>query len=184
MRAKFKQISDLLPDVIARLGQGKERRDEFVCHCPFHQERFASFSLNMAKGVYICFSCGASGSISLLAIKLGLREDGQYNPSFKRKSAKLRAIQPWQSAKRIGEAFKTVENSYLEEYRSKRNRLESDWNEGRISEEKYYAKRQLLNYDLDCKMEVNTENLLSLSYNAKNGGRGDEKFECSSVNGN
>jgi len=37
--------------------------DELMALCPFHEEKQPSFSLNVEKGVFICFGCGESGSI-------------------------------------------------------------------------------------------------------------------------
>ena len=113
---------------------------------------------------------------------MGLKPEGTFQPSFKR-SSKPRAIQPWQRAKRIGEAFDAVEDIYNEAYRQKRNILEKNWNEGKITEAYYYAKRQWLDYDFNSKMEVNSRNRNLLSFEAKNGGS-DAKFERNSVNAN
>ena len=135
-----------------------------------HSDKNPSFSINLESEVFYCFSCNSSGTVNQLAIKLGLREEGHYKPSFKKRS-KPRAIQSWQRAKRIGEAFDTVEDSYIESYRKKRNIIEEDWNEGRITEAYYYAKRQWLDYDFDSKMEVNDRNGNLLTFEAKNGGR-------------
>ena len=181
MRDKFNHISDLLPDVIARLGQGKERRDEFVCCCPFHEERNPSFSLNMEKGVYFCFGCQASGSLIQLAVKLGLREERQVRLSLKSTSGKPRAIQPWQSARRIMEAFDALEDLCKESYRKERNIIEDNWNEGRISETRYYRDRQLLDYQFESRMEIHDANRNRLVYNAR---RGDGERKRNLVNAN
>ncbi len=37
--------------------------DELMALCPFHEEKNPSFSLNVEKGVFICFGCGESGNI-------------------------------------------------------------------------------------------------------------------------
>jgi len=42
--------------------------EEVLAHCPFHKDTHPSFSANLRKGVYLCFSCGESGRFS----KLGL----------------------------------------------------------------------------------------------------------------
>jgi len=154
---------------MTRLGQGKKQGDEFVCCCPFHEERNPSFSLNMEKGVYYCFGCGASGGLNQLATKLGIITEGTHKPVFKRKS-KPRKMLPWQLAKRISESFDTLEDCwYTKEYRKQRNDLEMDWNEGRISELDYYYKRQLLDYEYDCLMEIHDHNRNRLTYEAKHG---------------
>ena len=165
MRDNFERVSDILPNVMARLGQGRKQGDEFVCCCPFHEERNPSFSLNMEKGVYYCFGCGASGSLSKLANQFGI-ESGHIRPTLKLKSKKL---QPWQRAKRIEVAFDTLEDWNKETYRTKRNKLEMDWNEAIIDEAEYYFQRQLLNHDLDCKMEILDETRNRLTYEAKHG---------------
>ena len=177
------EIGGIIQAITSRLTNTKLKGDELWASCPLgiHQDRNPSFSLSLSEEIYYCFTCQSSGTANQLAVKMGLREEGTYKPSFERTS-KPKVIQPWQRAKRIGEAFNTVEDSYMEDYRSKRNQLELDWNEGRISEKSYYRDRQLLDHDLDCNMEVNTENLLSLSYDAKRGKYA--KFECNSVNAN
>ena len=45
--------------------------EEVLAHCPFHKDTHPSFSANLRKGVYLCFSCGESGRFS----KLGLSRD-------------------------------------------------------------------------------------------------------------
>ena len=37
--------------------------DELMALCPFHEEKYPSFSLNVDKGVFYCFGCGESGNI-------------------------------------------------------------------------------------------------------------------------
>lgn len=46
--------------------------EEALCVCPFHDERNASFQFNLASGLYICFSCGAAGSIRSLERRFGV----------------------------------------------------------------------------------------------------------------
>ena len=167
MRDNFKRFSDIRLEVMTRLGQGKKQGDEFVCCCPFHEERNPSFSLNMEKGVYYCFGCGASGGLNQLATKLGIITEGTHKPVLKRKS-KPRKMLPWQLAKRISEAFDAVEDLDKEAFREKRIIIEENWNEGRISEAKYYRDRQLIYYIFDCKMEIHDEIRQRLSFEAKN----------------
>ena len=45
-----------------RLKLKREGR-EYVCLCPFHQERTPSFKINDAKGLFYCFGCGVGGDI-------------------------------------------------------------------------------------------------------------------------
>lgn len=44
----------------------KIREDQLRCSCPFgtHEDKNPSFNINLEKGCYICFACGAKGSIS------------------------------------------------------------------------------------------------------------------------
>lgn len=161
----FRHISDIFPDVLARLNQSKQRGNELWCHCPFHVDRYPSFSVNLESGAWYCFACAEGGSIYQLVTLLGIETDKlNLKPTTKTTQPSV-----WQSAMRIAEAFDTVEDQYLEDYRIKRNRIESDWNEGRISEAEYYFKRQLLNYEFDCYMEIHDENRNRLNYEAKLG---------------
>ena len=158
-------------EISSRLNNVSEKNGELWASCPMgiHPDRTPSFSINLSEGIYYCFTCQSSGTINQLATKMGIPVKGIYRPSFKRKS-KPRKVQPWPSAKRILEAFDTLEDCwYTKEYRKKRNDLEMDWNEGRISEAKYYRDRQLLDYDFDCKMEIHDENRNRLTYEAKHG---------------
>lgn len=165
MSDNFKRVSDLLPVVMARLGRGKKRRDEFLCSCPFHAELNPSFSVNLEKKVYHCFGCGASGGLSKLAAHLGI-ESGYYRPKLKPKNKKL---QPWQMAKRIEISFDTVELWKREEFRDAKNDLEIEWNERQISEVDFYTNRHILTYEFDCYMEIHDENRNRLTYEAKHG---------------
>ena len=96
---------------------------------------------------------------------MGLKPEGTFQPSFKR--SKPRAIPSWQRSRRIVESFDAVEDIYNEAYRQKRNILEKNWNEGKITESKYYAKRQIIDYQFDTLMEVNGENRNRLTWEAK-----------------
>lgn len=43
--------------------------DEFLCHCPFHEDTSEGhLYANGRRGLYICFSCGAKGSLDNLSI--------------------------------------------------------------------------------------------------------------------
>jgi len=60
--------------------KGQVRGDEFKTNCPFHtkrgfgEDKNPSFSINLEKGIYGCWSCKASGNIVKLVIELGLTE--------------------------------------------------------------------------------------------------------------
>ena len=52
-------IVEVVGDFVSLRRQGTSYRGL----CPFHADRNPSFSVSRAKGVYKCFSCGASGGI-------------------------------------------------------------------------------------------------------------------------
>ncbi|UVF61474.1 DNA primase [Gordonia phage DalanDe] len=45
---------------------------EALCTCPFHDDSNPSFQFNLESGLFICFSCGASGSIRTLERRFGV----------------------------------------------------------------------------------------------------------------
>lgn len=49
-------INQLFPD--AKPGKA----DQVLVHCPFHQDKTPSLSINTAAGLYNCFACGAAGN--------------------------------------------------------------------------------------------------------------------------
>lgn len=53
-------------DVASRFG------NEVMARCVFHDDSRASLQFNVAKGLFVCFSCGARGSIKKLETQLGL----------------------------------------------------------------------------------------------------------------
>jgi hypothetical protein len=68
---RIKQTYSIL-GVAQRLGlQLKQRGQEWTCRCPFHEEKSASFSINMQKNICKCFgSCQLSFSVIDLVVKL------------------------------------------------------------------------------------------------------------------
>lgn len=38
------------------------KKNQYVCLCPFHDDKNPSFGVNDEKGLYHCFSCGAKGN--------------------------------------------------------------------------------------------------------------------------
>lgn len=59
------QAAVSLADVVARYTKEIEEKGdgEYMCRCLFHEDRKPSMSVNAAKGVYHCFSCGAGGNL-------------------------------------------------------------------------------------------------------------------------
>lgn len=45
---------------------------EFLALCPYHDDTNPSFQFNVESGLFICFSCGASGSIRALERRFGI----------------------------------------------------------------------------------------------------------------
>lgn len=45
---------------------------EWQCLCPYHEDNAPSFSVNVRKGVFVCYACGAKGNIKQLAQHLGV----------------------------------------------------------------------------------------------------------------
>lgn len=45
---------------------------EVIALCPFHEDHSPSFQFNVEKGLFICFSCGAKGSIRRLEQRFGV----------------------------------------------------------------------------------------------------------------
>ena len=54
------------------LGQPiKETRDNALVRCPFHDDRHASLSVDLERGLWICFACGERGGLQSLAARMG-----------------------------------------------------------------------------------------------------------------
>lgn len=51
---------------------------EIACRCPFHHDSHPSFSMNAKNGLWICYQCGASGTLDMLIEKItGKTGDGE-----------------------------------------------------------------------------------------------------------
>ena len=55
-------IKNMLEDVDARKIH-KSGPDDFICCCPFHDDKTESFSININNGLYQCFACSAKGNL-------------------------------------------------------------------------------------------------------------------------
>ena len=53
---------DIVEDVIGVELTLKKQGDNYVCNCPFHNEKSPSFSVSSSKQFYHCFGCKASGN--------------------------------------------------------------------------------------------------------------------------
>lgn len=52
--------------------------EEWQCLCPYHEDTSPSFSLNVRKGLFICYACGAKGTVDSLADHLSAdRPEGE-----------------------------------------------------------------------------------------------------------
>ena len=57
----------------------KKQGSNYVCSCPFHNEKTASFVVSPQKNIFKCFGCGKSGDyISFIAYKDGLSRKEAY----------------------------------------------------------------------------------------------------------
>lgn len=61
------------------------RGDRAIGCCPFHKDRKPSFSADLAKGVFYCFSCGAGGGVRDFAQRVG--EDWTSAPETRQQHA-------------------------------------------------------------------------------------------------
>jgi DNA primase len=50
--------------------------NEWACLCPFHEEKGPSFSINIEKGLFICYACNERGNFAKLAARFGVGYDG------------------------------------------------------------------------------------------------------------
>ena len=52
-----------LSDFLSKYISLKQKGNEFVACCPFHNEKTPSFSVNDSKSLFYCFGCGAGGNV-------------------------------------------------------------------------------------------------------------------------
>lgn len=85
--------------------------DEWMVRCVFHDDSNASMQFNVAKGLFICFSCGARGNAKKLQKQLGIRwSEGEIDVADIR--AKLDILRD----PTYGQA-KILDESYLDRYK-------------------------------------------------------------------
>ena len=56
-------IVDVISSYIKMKPIGTSDSKSFVCRCPFHNENTDSLVVRRDKGIFKCFSCGASGNV-------------------------------------------------------------------------------------------------------------------------
>ena len=106
-------------DVLAHYGINYQASGHQVkVLCPFHDDHKPSLGVNLEKGVYNCFACGAGGNaLDFVAHMEGLDPD---NTTELRKAALLAAktfgieqatVKPKKQAKKTGKTKKTVNAS-------------------------------------------------------------------------
>ena len=62
--------------VSANLDVRTRSGHEWQCLCPYHEDTQPSFSVNVRKGLFVCYACNAKGTIKQLADFLGHKEQG------------------------------------------------------------------------------------------------------------
>lgn len=60
----------LVEQVLVKHGARHAMGAEYQMRCPFHQDSDPSLSVNVSKGVFICFGCGEKGKLGKLVRKL------------------------------------------------------------------------------------------------------------------
>ncbi|MEI2702080.1 MAG: DNA primase [Baekduia sp.] len=62
-REKVREATDIVDLVGSRTDLRRSGPTRFTGTCPFHEDRSPSFGIDVDKGVYHCFGCGAGGDI-------------------------------------------------------------------------------------------------------------------------
>ena len=106
----IQQIKDRLDiiDIVSRTVILKKKGQNYWGLCPFHKEKTPSFSVNRAKGIYKCFSCGEGGDVFSFLMKtqnksfmevirdeaqaLGIELPAQFGGSPEKKEAKAQML--------------------------------------------------------------------------------------------
>ncbi len=88
--------------------------DEWQCLCPFHGDTNPSFSVNVRLGVYICFACGAKGTMSDLAQHIGMDAPDRVNDEGS-EIARLRALA--EKCRAAPDTERILPSNYLDRFR-------------------------------------------------------------------
>lgn len=81
---------------------------EWQCLCPFHSDTSPSFSVNVKKGLFICYACGAKGGMKELSERFGVKNTvNETYSSIEEVEEKLQAI-----ANPVGKNKVKIDQSY------------------------------------------------------------------------
>src|SRR5690625_6764766 len=58
----IRQNTDIV-DIISQYLQLRKSGQNHFAHCPFHEDKTPSFSVNDQKQIFYCFSCGRGGNV-------------------------------------------------------------------------------------------------------------------------
>ncbi len=68
-KKQVRQLVDLVEIVGERLPL-KQRGQNYIALCPFHQEKTPSFNVNPARQIFHCFGCGAGGDVFTFVMEM------------------------------------------------------------------------------------------------------------------
>jgi DNA primase len=102
-----------LAEVVRALGFDSERIEALedtsgwrALRCPFHEDRTASASVNVAVGAFMCFACDVSGDVWSLIMRFqGISKENfrdavawaEANVGYVNKSRSTKKKEPWRS---------------------------------------------------------------------------------------
>jgi DNA primase len=116
--------------VSAHLDVRTRSGHEWQCLCPYHEDTQPSFSVNVRKGLFVCYACNAKGTMKQLADFLGHKQEGRtFNaPTTSEVKAKLADLMKDQSKERF------IDPAWVDSWRIEGHKEE--WaNRGIVSDE-------------------------------------------------
>jgi len=72
--------------VLTKYGVSVPNQEQFIIHCPFHEDRRESCSINLEKGVWICFAGCGQGNLKYFIWKLSGKSWDEINSEFESKT--------------------------------------------------------------------------------------------------
>ena len=75
--------------VLIKYGISVPNEEQFIIHCPFHEDRRESCSINLEKGVWICFAGCGQGNLKYFIWKLSGKSWDEINTEFESKAWEL-----------------------------------------------------------------------------------------------